>query len=416
MLKHVKRELMLIDYIDFFRGLYNKGLCLKLLICCIMMVQISVAREIFNDSIPIGTGKTHFLRFGNKTVDQYHQGNWVLTPFLLPGYSPDIQFALTGGGLFSFKTRRNDSLLPRSTVPVTFTYSSTGAFVASSNWATYWLHDNLRINCLLQYRAMKDIYYGIGYYNAVHTDYPDSTSYSRSYFVFQLHPLWKVAKSLFAGPNLDYSQNILWNINPHMLKDANYQEFGQKIVNAGIGGTINYDTRDFPQNAYKGLYISATYTFYGKMMDGNTRFRALDVDSRLFLPLAHGKIRTLAFNWRSRYEFGEIPFTAMASLGSPFDLRGYRNGQFRDPFVNYGIAEYRHKFYTSHGKPTRSGFALWCGIGSIGSDFNGALFHKVLPDLGIGYRFEIQPRLNVRLDLGYSPFYSGIYFNIQEAF
>jgi len=382
----------------------------------ITLTQYKSAWAISTDSIPRLAWKKNILHFSRNTSDPDIQQRFLLTPFLVPGYSPDIQFTVTAGGIFSFKTAKKDSILPRSSVPATLTYSTTGAFIASSNWVTFWFHDRLRINSLLQYRSLKDVYFGVGYASAISTAYPDSTSYHRSYFVFQLRPLWRLGSSFFAGPILDYNQNILSDINPHMAKDPNYRQFGQTIINAGVGAAINYDSRDFPQNAYNGFYLSATYAFYGKTMGANTQFRALDVDSRIYLPLSSRKIRTLAFNWRSRYEFGETPFTAMASFGSPFDLRGYRYGQFRDRFFNYGIVEYRDRLYTSDNKPSRYGFVFWGGLGAIGQNISQSIFSSTLPNAGIGFRFEIQPRLNVRLDIGYSPSHSSVYFNFPEAF
>ncbi|HTI07907.1 MAG TPA: BamA/TamA family outer membrane protein [Puia sp.] len=389
---------------------------MKIPILIIALVQCTSAWAISIDSIPATAGKKHGLHFIQNARSANIAQGLLLTPFLVPGYSPDIQFTLTAGGIISFKTLKKDSLLPRSSVPATITYSSTGAFIASSNWVTFWLHDRLRVNCLLQYRSLKDVYFGVGYANAIQTSYPDSTGYHRSYFVFQVRPLWRLGSSFFAGAFLDYNQNILWDVNPHMAKDPNYRQFGQNIINAGVGGSITFDSRDFPQNAYKGFYLSATYTVYGKTMGANTRFRTLDVDSRLYIPLSPHKIRTLAFNWRSRYEFGQTPFTAMASFGSPFDLRGYRYGQFRDQFSNYGILEYRHKLYFGNNQPSRYGFVLWTALGAIGPEFYQSLFCNSLPNAGIGLRFEIQPRLNVRLDVGYSPSHSGVYFNFPEAF
>ncbi|HLK28863.1 MAG TPA: hypothetical protein VKT28_09785 [Puia sp.] len=73
-----------------------------------------------------------------------------------------------------------------------------------------------------------------------------------------------------------------------------------------------------------------------------------------------------------------------------------------------------------HEKPTRFAFVLWSGIGSIGPDFRSAMFQKVIPDFGIGLRFEIQPKMNVRADFGYAPSSTGAhtatYFNFPEAF
>lgn len=39
-----------------------------------------------------------------------------------------------------------------------------------------------------------------------------------------------------------------------------------------------------------------------------------------------------------------------------------------------------------------------------------------LPSVGIGYRFEFKPRMNVRLDFGVGKESTGFYFQVGEAF
>lgn len=39
-----------------------------------------------------------------------------------------------------------------------------------------------------------------------------------------------------------------------------------------------------------------------------------------------------------------------------------------------------------------------------------------LPSIGIGYRFEFKPRMNVRLDFGIGKESTGFYFQVGEAF
>ena len=359
----------------------------------------------------------HFL--GGSSAGN-RQGKLQINPFVLPGYSPDIQFSIAGGAVISFKTKLGDSLLPTSSVPTTITYSSIHSFIFSMGFTTFWLHDKLRINALMQYKASRDAYYGVGYVNALHTSFPDSTVFWRSFTIVQVRPLWRLKKHFFAGLSLDFNQNVLWNINHHMQKDPNYINTGQYIVNTGIGGILSYDTRDVPQNPYRGIYSSLIYTDYMSALGGNTNFRALDFDNRFFIRLNKHKVRTLAINLRSRYDFGQVPFTSMISLGTSNDLRGFRFGQFRDYYMNYIITELRYKIYKGGGKPTRFGFVIWGGLGAIGDNFGSALFTQPLPDFGIGLRFEVQPRLNLRIDFGIAPTpagtHTGTYFNFLEPF
>ena len=377
-----------------------------------------------HDSVSIDTANNkkhglHLHLFG-QPADSAHKDKLLINPFLFPGYSPDIQYSIAAGAIFSFKTNKQDSLLPRSSVPVTFTYSSIKSFIASAGFTTFWLHDHLRVNALIQLKVSRDAYYGVGYENAVHTSFPDSTNFWRSFFIFQVRPLWKLKKHLFAGVSLDYNQNVIWHENAHMLHDPYYLEYGPYIRNTGIGAILTYDSRDYPQNAYRGIYSTLIFTDYAKALGGNTHFEALDFDNRFYIPIGTKAGRTLAINYRSRYDFGEAPFTSMISLGTSNDLRGLRFGQFRDYYLNYLIAEYRHRLYKRSGKPTRFGFVLWGGAGAIGNTFGESLYKEALPDCGVGIRYEIQPRLNLRIDFGFAPFaagdHTGTYFNFLEAY
>ena len=43
-------------------------------------------------------------------------------------------------------------------------------------------------------------------------------------------------------------------------------------------------------------------------------------------------------------------------------------------------------------------------------------FQKWLPNFGLGFRFEVEPRMNLRLDLGFGKNSAGFYFSFNEAF
>ena len=63
---------------------------------------------------------------------------------------------------------------------------------------------------------------------------------------------------------------------------------------------------------------------------------------------------------------------------------------------------------------SKHGVVAWLGVGSIGTD--PSEFKNWLPNAGLGYRFEVQPRMNVRVDIGFGRETSGFYFNFNEAF
>jgi hypothetical protein len=136
-------------------GVTKPGLLFTLLIGGILVSNVSLAQDSVIAPLPITKNHTfHFL--GRSAKRDAREGKLLITPFLFPGYAPDIEYSVAGGAIFSFKTRLGDTLLPISSVPVTLTYSSINSFIASSGWTTFWLHDKLRVNALIQYKASRD--------------------------------------------------------------------------------------------------------------------------------------------------------------------------------------------------------------------------------------------------------------------
>ena len=96
-------------------------------------------------------------------------------------------------------------------------------------------------------------------------------------------------------------------------------------------------------------------------------------------------------------------------------------GKYRNLSTLVGIVEYRHMF--NFGDETKArrffsrfGFAGWGGLGLMGK--NPVKYEKALPNLGIGLRVEVQPRMNFRLDIGRNLVdkQNLIYFNMTESF
>ena len=87
----------------------------------------------------------------------------------------------------------------------------------------------------------------------------------------------------------------------------------------------------------------------------------------------------------------------------------------------YGLAEYRHMFNAcdeTKGQRfwSRFGFVAWGGVGAIGPGI--FKLEGVLPNYGLGIRFEMQHRMNIRIDFGRDPIGNDmlVYMNVTEAF
>ncbi len=355
-----------------------------------------------------------------KKVQKITDGKFLISPIVLPGYTPELKFAIGAGGIISWRNSKTDNTLPRSNIPFSVAISSTGALVINLRPATYWASDNFRLNSNIWYKNMPDNYWGIGYKNGFETPKSDSTTaYDRKWFQFSGDPIYRVKGDFFAGLSFDANYIKGSDASAGVLEDPNYIVYNERPFNAGIGPTFLYDSRDVSANAYKGLLLRASGTFFGPYLGGDNKYQVYLLDYRQYQSVGKKQGRVIAWQLLSRLTFGEVPYGEMSQLGTPFDLRGYTWGQYRDKSMFFCLVEYRHKFYKSDGKPSKSGFVAWVGSGTIfdleqNSDYNAQA--KWLPNFGVGYRFELQPRLNLRIDFGIGRKTIGLYFNMTEAF
>lgn len=117
-----------------------------------------------------------------------------------------------------------------------------------------------------------------------------------------------------------------------------------------------------------------------------------------------------------RTAWGEVPWTDLSQLGTPWDLRAYRWGQYRDRTAASAVVEYRFMLpFRADRFFARFGVAGWLGVGALGE---GPVpdVTRLLPAAGLGLRFDVQKRITLRLDVGFGREARAVYFNFLEAF
>ncbi len=377
----------------------------------IIILLISTSPHCFSQDLSKEEKKTKKKAKRQEKIDQ---GKLMITPLAGPAYTPELEFTIAGGVMLSFKTNPKDSLIQRSSSPIMLGVSSTGAFFFGTKLTSFWKQDKWRINADINFKDMPDNYFGVGYDEGLHTPIGDSTTkYTRTWFQFYPKFLYQVKPNHFIGPNIDINYTKGSKASPGVASDEYYQEFNDRPFNTGLGFVYQYDSRDVPVNSWKGWYLELIATIYGGYLGGDNNYQLLGIDYRKYFKIKR-EGRTLAVQARGRFTTGDVPYGEMSQLGTPFDLRAYRWGQYRHESMMYFIGEYRHQFSKSDGSLSKSGFVVWVGGGTLGETIKE--FNKWLPNGGIGYRFEVQPRMNLRLDVGFGKESRGFYFNFNEAF
>ncbi|WP_075591345.1 BamA/TamA family outer membrane protein [Labilibacter marinus] len=345
------------------------------------------------------------------------EGKFIISPIVAPGYTPELGGLVAFGGLMSFKTNPTDDLIQRSSFPVTLAYTTTGAVVANGILSSYWFEDKLRIYGDFWYKDMPDHYWGIGYQNGYEKPKgEETTSYNRQWWWFNPRFLYQFKKNYFVGLNVDYNYTKGTNPSAGVGEDPNYIKYKDKPLNSGLGLMLRYDSRDIPVDSREGMLVDLVSTFYSTGLGGDNKYQIYSLDYRQF-ETVNREGMTLAWQLKARIAAGDVPYGEMSQLGTPFDLRGYQWGRFRDESMFFFLAEYRHMFLDKSGEVGKHGAVVWAGSGTI-FDFDTLAdnTNQWLPNFGVGYRLELQPRMHMRLDYGIGRETSGIYFNFNQAF
>lgn len=343
-----------------------------------------------------------------------------------PSYTPDFGVLVGGSALMTFRMNPSDTTQQRSVVPMAIAFMFKGGVNLFSKPQLFFKGDRFRIFGKFSYKNTEENFYGIGYKTNRDYERSDSTSKYR-YSGIQINPwfLFRLGKSnFFAGPQIDINYDNLTEPAKFLPEEPSYKaaggtDKGYKNFNSGVGFLMTYDSRDVPANAYRGVYLDLRGMMYTKFLGSDQTFYRLEVDYRQYKSLGNRKV--LAWTAQTKNVFGDVPLTQYSLTGTPFDLRGYYMGQYRDKSSHVVMAEYRQMFNTDRSTRFKRllhhiGFVAWTGCGFMGP--TPGKIEGVLPNYGVGLRIEVQPRMNVRLDLGKNTVNKQtlFYFNMTEAF
>ncbi|CAM3325592.1 BamA/TamA family outer membrane protein [Shewanella pealeana] len=335
-----------------------------------------------------------------------------------PAFTPENGLMMALGGLYSFKTEREQTELQRSSVSL-FGIVNKGdgdlGYSIRSRQNLFFDNDDIRYNGLFVLADQSENFWGVGYDAGKKQPASDDTLLNKTALTYSGNLDFNSGYGFYFGPALrvNYFKPDETSLPPTAIEDENFQQFKDKPLSIGLGFSINYDSRDVTVNAWQGQYLNFEYINYNPSFGSDNRYQKALVDHRYYLTLALGKV--LAFYNAYQWSEGDVPFYDLPTLGGQSSLRGLYQGRYRDNEAIEHTLEYRHTFLRDNGELSAHGATVWAGVGSIaGTDTE--LYQTLLYSYGLGYRYELQPRMNVRVDLGFSDGDSGFYLTFTEAF
>ena len=320
-----------------------------------------------------------------------------------PHYASDTKFGLGLVAAGLYRTDPNDSILPPSNVSLYGDVSSVGFYMLGVRGNHIAPKGRYRIDYHLYFYSFPADFWGIGY--EMGDNDANKSDMKRWQAQAEVSFLFRVADNFYIGPMASYD----YVIGKHIERPELLQGMDQHTWNVGAGVSLVYDNRDNLTNPHRGIFLNVNQMFRPEFMGNDYAFSTTAFRFDAYQRLGKGTV--LAEDIRANFNFGNPSWGMMAELGGTHSMRGYYEGRYRDKHSLEATVELRQHVWK------RNGIVVWVGAGTIFPKFSALRSKQILPNAGVGYRWEFKKNVNVRLDYGFGKSgQSGFLFNINEAF
>ncbi|MDE5568201.1 MAG: BamA/TamA family outer membrane protein [Muribaculaceae bacterium] len=342
------------------------------------------------------------IDYFNHTNDVKPQKDFDFSFIGGPHYSSDTKFGIGAVAAGVYRADRSDTITQPSNISIYFDATTSLFFKLGVRGTHFFPGDRRRWSYDVNFASVNTKFWGIGYENCVNNDNESKYKYLTSRVETEF--VWLTLPELYIGPKIafDYVNGRDFS-KPELLNGEDHRTF-----NLGAGFTVQYDTRDNMTATTHGIYLKLEQLFNPRFLANKYAFSQTELTASGFHPLWRGAI--LAANLHARFTYGNTPWGLLSTLGGSYTMRGYFEGRYRDKSEIDICLELRQHIWR------RNGAVIWVGGGTIFPEFSAIRLSRLLPNYGIGYRWEFKRFINVRLDLGFGKGQTGFIFSINEAF
>ena len=305
-----------------------------------------------SDTLAAAPKKKSFWRrlidyFGESSTDKTFEKKIDFTFIGGPSYSKDTQFSLAVMAAGLYRLDRTDSLTPPSDITAFITGGTTGFYMVGINGNNIFSHNRHRISYKLSFYSQPTDYWGIGY--SAGANNPKGSYVEKRYDV-DVRYLYQVVPNMFIGASVNFrnSRGIKFT-RPEYIEGQNPEN-----TTTGIGAIVEYDTRDFIPNPYKGLYLSLKGTWRPDFLGSNAKslWQAIFTANSYHRVWKGGIVATELYG---EFNASGTPWLMKARLGGSKRMRGYYEGQYNDNDMITLQVELRHPVSGDHAVVHRLG-------------------------------------------------------------
>ncbi|MFV0417296.1 MAG: BamA/TamA family outer membrane protein [Dysgonomonas sp.] len=345
---------------------------------------------------------SYWNRLIHGNIDRSYEKKIDITFAGAPSYTREASFGVGGMATGLYRLDRKDSIMPPSDITLVFNASVKGFFALEARGNNYFKGNKTLLSYNVGFTRKPLDFWGVSY-DACNVN--PVISYTRQQFRIDANYQYKLHKNFAIGGTLDFTYTDVSKID-----DITYLE-GQNrsFIATGLGVSLKYDSRDFIPNPKRGWYIMFRQSIFPEIF-GNTK-RTLYRTT--FIADTYQKVWSgglLAFDLFGQFNSDNSPWALREELGGNQRMRGYYSGRYIDNNIVSGQVELRQHIVQ------RFGFATWIGGGTVFPSVKKFDMKNILPNYGIGLRFEVKRNVNARIDYGFGKQTGGFVFNISEAF
>lgn len=320
----------------------------------------------------------------------------------IPSYTREGGFGIGGAASGLYRLDKRDSLMQPSNITIAANASLKGFYALTFFGNNNFKGRRSRIIYDVSFTSKNMDFWGITYdacaVNPV-------TSYTRRQIRIDADYVYELKKHFYIGATLKFNNSSISKID-----DVSYLE-GQKnaYTFTGLGLLLQYDSRDFIPNPKRGVYIMFRETAYPQWLGSYNRslWRTTFI-ADYYQQVWRGGV--LAFDLYGQFNSDNSPWVMREELGTTFRMRGYYLGRYTDNNIATFQVELRQHIVE------RFGFAAWVGTGTVFPSIKQFNASNLLPNYGLGLRWEFKHNVNLRIDYGFGKQTGGFVFNISEAF
>ena len=346
---------------------------------------------------------TRFLDYFNDANKNKEHKRFDFSIIGGPHYASDTKFGLGMVAAGLYRSDPNDTLLSPSNVSLFGDVSTVGFYMLGVRGNHIAPRGRYRIDYRLYFYSFPSDFWGIGYEMGDNDD--NKSEMKRWQAQAEVSFLFRVADNFYIGPMASYD----YVIGKHIEHPELLQGMDQHTWNVGAGVSLVYDNRDNLTNPHRGICLNINQMFRPRFLGNDYAFSTTAFRFDAYQRLGKGTV--LAEDIGANLNFGNPSWGMMAELGGTHSMRGYYEGRYRDKHSLEATVELRQHVWK------RNGIVVWVGAGTIFPKFSALRSKQILPNAGVGYRWEFKKNVNVRLDYGFGKSgQSGFLFNINEAF